>query len=71
MIAAPQGALQISSWPEPIVLSFSPRVAMVTATVGAEHLVAHTDGAGGERLAGVVGAALLVSGSKGVAKSES
>ena len=43
---------------------------MVTATVGAEHLVALTDGAGGERWAGGVGVALLVSGSKGAAKND-
>jgi hypothetical protein len=51
-----------------MVLSFSPRAARVAAA--AEPLSAgHPDGAGGERLAGVVRAALPASGSKGDAEA--
>jgi hypothetical protein len=43
---------------------------VVTATAGAEHLAGHLDVAGDEKWAGVVEVALLVSGSKGAAKSD-
>jgi hypothetical protein len=54
---------------EPTVLSFSSRVATVTVVAGVEQaLAAHSDGAEGEKSAGMAGAVLLVFGSKGAAE---